>query len=74
MLQQTISKCLTFRGVGLHSGVRSSIRLMPALKDTGIRFHLNGAVIPADFRYVEKPARMCTTLLCKHTGARVQVT
>lgn len=37
--QRTLQKELIFKGIGVHSGVLSSIRLLPADKDTGIIFY-----------------------------------
>ena len=35
-LQQTISKNISFEGIGLHSGKNSKIRLLPCNDDQGI--------------------------------------
>ena len=35
---KTISKKAVFRGIGLHSGVASTINVMPANQDKGIMF------------------------------------
>src|SRR3984957_10971552 len=36
--QQTISRAVTFSGIGLHSGNRVNMTFLPAPPDTGIRF------------------------------------
>ena len=36
--QQTISKPVTINGIGLHSGVKVSMKLIPAEADFGIKF------------------------------------
>ena len=36
--QKTIAKKISFSGIGLHSGLTSTVNLLPAEKDTGILF------------------------------------
>ena len=63
--QTTLSKKLTFSGVGLHSGKKTTISVMPAKEDQGIvfkRIDLNKEnLIKANYRNVTS-AKLCTTL------------
>ena len=63
--QKTLSKKLSFKGIGLHSGCRSNINILPAKEDQGIifkRIDLNkNNIIKANFENVTS-ARLCTTL------------
>jgi UDP-3-O-[3-hydroxymyristoyl] N-acetylglucosamine deacetylase len=55
--ETTIQKPVAARGVGLHSGVAVSIRILPAPPATGIVFRrvdLDGFEIPASWRYVQR--------------------
>ena len=63
--QKTISKPLKFEGIGLHSGKKSKITLIPAANNQGIIFKrvdvkLNN-LIKANYQNVFS-ARLCTTL------------
>ena len=63
--QKTLSKKVVFRGIGLHSGVPSTINVMPTQEDEGIvfkRIDLNkNNLIKASYKNVSS-ARLCTTL------------
>ena len=63
--QKTLSKKTTFKGIGLHSGKRSKINLLPAEANTGIIFKRidleKNNLIQANFKNVTS-ARLCTTL------------
>jgi UDP-3-O-[3-hydroxymyristoyl] N-acetylglucosamine deacetylase len=64
--QRTIKNAIHCRGIGLHSGAKTSLTLLPAAPDTGIVFHRTdlaggGAVIAADWKNVAGSA-LCTTL------------
>ena len=64
--QKTLKTSIGCAGIGLHSGVRVSIKLHPAEADTGIVFRRvdligGGAEIPADWSRVTD-SRMCTVL------------
>jgi len=63
--QQTIRKPVTCSGVGLHSGCRVSVTLMPAPLDTGMVFIRKDAVgspkIPASIENI-RPALLSTTV------------
>jgi len=55
--ESTIHRPVEASGVGLHSGVPVTIRILPAPADTGvvfIRTDLDGFSIPASWRYVQK--------------------
>ena len=63
--QKTLKKELTFKGIGLHSGLNSSIKLIPAQEDSGIIFKRidlkKNNLIKANYNNVCS-ARLCTTL------------
>ena len=71
--QKTLSEKVKLTGVGLHSGKRSNLSILPAEEDQGIffkRIDLNkNNLIKASFENVSS-ARLCTTLENKH-GAKV---
>src|SRR6266404_8695956 len=55
--ETTVQRAVEASGVGLHSGVRVKIRILPAPPSTGIVFirtDLDGFTIPASWRYVQK--------------------
>ena len=62
--QQTIKNPITFKGVGLHSGRESEIKLIPS-DSKGIVFKRidlkKNNIIPANYKNVTS-ARLCTTL------------
>ncbi len=53
MKQKTILKDVEFEDIGIHSGEVSRIVLRPEGENTGIRFLVKGAYIPANYRYVQ---------------------
>lgn len=56
--QQTLREALEFEGAGLHTGVRSRVRLVPQPAGTGMRFRLDGAVeFPAHAEYIVETER-----------------
>ena len=63
--QKTILSPTSFKGIGLHSGVNSTVKLLPADADTGIIFKRidikNNNTIKATYENVTS-ARLCTTL------------
>lgn len=64
--QKTLKAAIDCRGVGLHSGARTTVRLCPAAPGTGIVFRRvdragAGAEIAADWRNVVESS-LCTTL------------
>ncbi len=65
LYQKTLSKKVIFRGIGLHSGVASTINVIPAQEDEGIVFKRidlkKNNIIKANFNNVSS-ARLCTTL------------
>jgi UDP-3-O-[3-hydroxymyristoyl] N-acetylglucosamine deacetylase len=63
--QKTISKEILFKGIGLHSGLETEIKIIPAVENFGITFvrtDLNkNNIIKAHFKNVSS-AKLCTTL------------
>ena len=63
--QKTLSKSVTFKGIGLHSGKSSKVKLLPGVEDKGIVFKRvdlkKNNLIEATFKNVTS-ARLCTTL------------
>ena len=71
--QKTLSTNFEFKGIGLHSGKSSTMKLIPADEDTGIVFKRvdlkKNNVIKANFANVSS-AKLCTTLE-NNFGAKV---
>ena len=65
IFQKTLSKCISFKGIGLHSGKSATINLLPAKEDQGIVFRrtdlAQNNLIDAKFKNVTS-AKLCTTL------------
>jgi len=63
--QKTLSKPVSFEGIGLHTGKKSFVKVLPAEENNGITFKRtdleNNNLIKADFLNVSS-ARLCTTL------------
>jgi len=63
--QKTILKTVTFNGVGLHSGFKTEIKIVPAAENFGIVFKRTDIkkdnLIKANFENVSS-AKLCTTL------------
>ena len=63
--QQTISKAISFEGIGLHSGLKSKITILPGIEDQGIVFKRidlqKKNFIKSSFKNVSA-SRLCTTL------------
>lgn len=68
MKQHTFEKNIEIKGIGLHSGFDSVLKIMPAPENTGIVFEQNEISIPALYSNV-KDTRNCTLL--KKDGAVV---
>ena len=64
-LPKTLSKPVSFNGIGLHTGKKSFVKVLPAEENNGITFKRtdleNNNLIKADFSNVSS-ARLCTTL------------
>ena len=64
-LQKTISKTIEFKGIGLHSGLESIIKIIPADENFGIVFKRTDLkqnnIIKANFENVSS-AKLCTTI------------
>ena len=71
--QKTLTKPIFFEGIGLHSGFKSKIKVMPAGANQGIIFKRidlpNNNLIKASYLNVTS-AKLCTTLENNH-GAKV---
>jgi len=66
MFQKTLKSKITFKGIGLHSGVISEITISPAAPNTGILFvrvdtNVKNKKILANFESVT-PAKLCTRI------------
>ena len=63
--QKTISDEITFKGVGLHSGLKTEVKILPAANNHGIAFKRidleKNNIINANFKNVCS-AKLCTTL------------
>ncbi|HSW62435.1 MAG TPA: UDP-3-O-acyl-N-acetylglucosamine deacetylase [Dissulfurispiraceae bacterium] len=70
-LQRTIRNEVTFSGVGVHSGRRTTVRLFPAAPDSGVVFHRvdKNMMIRAHVSAVTETA-FCTTLGNEHLRIR----
>ncbi len=69
-MQTTIKSQIEFTGVGLHSGVRAVLRILPAMPDQGIVFHRTDVSagqgeIPARWDLVHQ-SPLCTKLVNDH--------
>ncbi len=73
IFQKTLTKAVTFEGVGLHSGQISKIKVHPYKEDQGIIFKRTDIkrnnIIKANYTNVSS-TKLCTTLENKH-GTRV---
>ncbi len=58
--QKTIKRVVKFEGVGLHTGIKTEVTLLPAESDTGIVFKKNNKLIPASIKYVKDLKRAVT--------------
>jgi UDP-3-O-[3-hydroxymyristoyl] N-acetylglucosamine deacetylase len=71
--QKTISKSVSFKGVGLHSGKTSKVNILPGTEETGIVFKrvdlTHNNTIPANFKNVSSTT-LSTTLQNKY-GVKV---
>ena len=65
LFQKTILKEVSFKGIGLHNGLKSQIRILPASENSGIVFKRTDLdknnLIKANFENVCS-AKLCTTL------------
>jgi len=59
--QKTISKELTFSGIGLHSGKKVTIKLLPAKENSGIFFNFNKNIIIASWEFGQI-SQLCTQI------------
>ena len=63
--QSTITKPILFKGIGLHSGKKSTVKLLPAEAGQGVIFKRTDLkarnIIEANYKLVSS-ATLCTTL------------
>ena len=52
--QRSIKREIRINGIGLHSGDRTSVKLIPARENEGINFIKNNTVIPAKIDFAQK--------------------
>ena len=55
--QKTINNKINFEGVGLHSGIKSTLTLHPASTNYGIKFVIKKTTIPANIKNVNSTIR-----------------
>ena len=69
IFQNTLSKSISFEGIGLHSGKNSKVTIIPGKTDQGIIFKRvdvnSNNLIAANYANVSS-AKLCTTLENKH--------
>ena len=73
--RQTLGKPIERQGVGLHSGVPVTLRLVPAEAGSGVVFvrtDLGGAELPATLEHAG-PSFYATVLRCMQTTAEAYV-
>ena len=65
IFQKTISKQIEFKGIGLHSGLESVVKVIPADENCGIVFKrtdlVQNNIVKANFENVSS-AKLCTTI------------
>ena len=65
LTQKTLKKSITLSGVGIHTGVKSNIKIYPALPNTGINFIRTDLkknnIIRANYKNVSDTT-LCTTI------------
>ena len=63
--QKTLSNTISFKGIGLHTGLISNVRLLPAKEDEGIVFKRvdfkENNLVKANYKNVSS-AKLCTTI------------
>ena len=71
--QTSLNDCISFEGIGLHSGKTSKIKILPGIEDQGIIFKRidlkENNTVKANYKNVSS-AKLCTTLKNKH-GVKV---
>ena len=71
--QTTLAEPVIFKGIGLHSGKNSEVKVLPSGANTGVIFKRvdleNGNIIQANYQNVSS-AKLCTTLE-NNSGAKV---
>ena len=73
LTQKTISKKISFEGVGIHTGIQTKLNILPAPPNSGIVFKrtdlINNNIIYASYSNVTDTT-LCTTI-CNDHGAKV---
>ena len=73
LTQKTISKKISFEGVGIHTGIQTKLNILPAPPNSGIVFKrtdlINNNIIYASYANVTDTT-LCTTI-CNDHGAKV---
>ena len=73
LTQKTISKKISFEGVGIHTGIQTKLNILPAPPNSGIVFKrtdlINNNIIYASYANVTDTT-LCTTI-CNNHGAKV---
>ena len=73
LTQKTISKKISFEGVGIHTGIQTKLNILPAPPNSGIVFKrtdlINNNIIYASYANVTDTT-LCTTI-CNEHGAKV---
>ena len=67
--QNTLSKTIDFTGIGLHSGEKVKISLIPTSTDKGINFKINNTLILASWKNAIV-SQLCTRLKLSSPGQR----
>lgn len=62
-LQHTVSKAVTVRGVGVHSGAPANLTIAPAARNSGITF-IRSDIVDRDNRIPARWDLVCDTRLC----------
>jgi UDP-3-O-[3-hydroxymyristoyl] N-acetylglucosamine deacetylase len=65
LTQKTITKEVSFQGIGIHSGIKANLKILPASPNTGIVFkrtdlHANNLIYPNYYNVVD--TTLCTTI------------
>ena len=73
--QTTVKQPISFKGIGLHTGISSKVTILPAEVDSGVTFKRtdlkNNNCIKANYQNVTS-AKLCTTLQNKF-GVKVSI-
>ena len=62
MYQTTINNNINFKGIGLHTGVKTNLKIIPSTANTGIVFRINNQEIKANIDNLYESSKRGTTL------------